>query len=149
MRHQKYWQRQLLEIARDCSAFGSFLFVVLACLVAALTDRTLAVRLALGLACVEVCGNLIKFFFYRDRPNAQPHGMILEKLDAASFPSIHTARCAMVGAVMAASAGGIILWATVTVLVGGSRILLKKHYFGDVLAGAILGLAAGWLMMEI
>ena len=149
MKREKYWQKQLLETARDCSSLGSALFVVLACLVMSLSDWTVAARLALGLLCVEACGNSIKFFFHRERPEAQPHGGIMEKLDAASFPSIHTARSAMVAVVAGTSGDWGFVWATVTVLVGSSRIMLKKHYFGDVLAGCILGLSAGWLMRHM
>jgi undecaprenyl-diphosphatase len=146
MKHDSYWQRQLLETARDVSAFGSALFVVCLCMIMALSDRTAAASLAIGLAVVEACGHAIKFLFHRNRPEAQPYGNTLERLDAASFPSIHTARSAMISVVAGTVWGWFPMWVGIAVLVGISRIVLKRHHPGDVLAGGILGLAAGWLV---
>ncbi len=149
MRQTTYWQQQLLEIASDCSALGSTLFVLIVVLLATLSDRTAAARLAVGFACVEACGNTIKFLWHRNRPEAQPHETHLERLDAGSFPSIHTARSAMIAVVAGGLWGWFPWWAAATVLVGVSRIVLRKHRVGDVIGGAILGLSAGWLVMRM
>lgn len=149
MKHASYWQRQILETVRDSSAFGSVLFVAMLCMIMALFDRTAALRLAIGLVVVEACGNAIKVLFHQERPEVQPYANILERIDAASFPSIHTARSAMVAVVAGTVCGWYAIWGVIAVLVGLSRIVLKRHHPSDVLAGGILGLSAGWLVMHM
>jgi membrane-associated phospholipid phosphatase len=137
--YQPYFRIQRFEWARDCSALGSFQFAILACAFAALYHMGLAVRLACGLAGVEICGNAIKLMFYRPRPDGQPYRNLLERIDASTFPSIHAARAMMLASIAGGTWPLTLLLVIIAVLVGLSRMILQRHYLSDVLAGYALG----------
>ena len=95
---------------------------------------------------------LIKGLVNRTRPYQTLDEIItlVKPLQSTSFPSGHTATsfaCAMV----LAQAGGIMRWLplTVAVLIGISRIYVGVHYPSDVLAGALVGLLCGMLVLRI
>jgi membrane-associated phospholipid phosphatase len=93
---------------------------------------------------------VIKFSVRRQRP-AGDWGEIYRKTDPHSFPSGHAAR-AMMLAVMALGLGPawfgwlLLVWAP---LVTMARVAMGVHYLSDVLAGALFGLAAGWLWLGL
>ncbi len=84
----------------------------------------------------------IKFFYHKERPVPFPRNYFYQKINANSFPSIHTARASVLAtcaillypSFMLMVSGTIFVW-----LVGYSRIFLKKHYLVDVICGAFLG----------
>jgi len=96
-------------------------------------------------------GAIIKFLFYKPRPIPQPFHNRLQKIDASSFPSIHTANATVVGLFWAWRGHQSIIvgsdrFIIIPILVGVvgscaaialSRIELKKHYPIDVLAGML------------
>jgi len=98
-----------------------------------------------GLAIVVIA---IKFTIRRSRP-AGEWGAIYRNTDPHSFPSGHAARAFML---MVAAWGlgplwfGILLtiWAP---LVSLARVVTGLHYFSDILAGAVLGTAAGFALI--
>ena len=93
---------------------------------------------------------LVKALFHRPRPEGE-WGKIYRIADPHSFPSGHAARAIML-AVLSTQSGsgrviaGFILWA---LLVGLSRIALKLHYLLDVVAGWLLGIAGGFLALQL
>ncbi len=144
MTYRNYLSNQLQEIARDCSAFGAWPFILVVCVAAALFNKRIAGRLLLSLILVEVMGSLIKLLFFKDRPRKQHFENFAEKIDAAGFPSLHSSRMAAI--TVATSALGypaICIGAVLTLLVGWSRTVLQKHQWIDVLAGYLLGATAG------
>lgn len=68
----------------------------------------------------------------------------------ASFPSGHAAN-AFAGALVLSrlAPGARIAWWTIAVAVACSRVYLGVHYPFDVLAGALVGLASGALVMKV
>jgi undecaprenyl-diphosphatase len=90
----------------------------------------------------------IKFTVRRRRP-AGDWGAIYRKTDPHSFPSGHAARSAML-AVIALGTGpqwfGILLliWAPLVML---ARVSMGLHYLSDVIAGAILGVLIGLIVL--
>lgn len=87
---------------------------------------------------------IIKFTVRRRRPPGE-WGSIYRNTDPHSFPSGHAARASML-ATIAILIGP--LWLAVLmviwgVLVSQSRILTGMHYFSDVFAGILIGIAAG------
>jgi len=92
----------------------------------------------------------IKFTVRRRRPEGE-WGKIYRATDPHSFPSGHAAR-AFLFAILALGLGpawfGIILiiWAP---LVTFSRVLTGVHYLSDVIAGAIIGIFAGIVILLI
>ena len=112
--------------------------------------KTRALVFAVGIVVTAVVVMVIKFTVRRRRPEGEL-GQIYRKTDPHSFPSGHAARAVML-AVLAAGIGpawlGIFLgvWAIAVVM---ARVLMGVHYLSDVLAGALLGLVAGYLVLLI
>lgn len=102
---------------------------------------------AVGLAVLVL---LIKFTIKRRRPEGQ-WGAIYRNTDPHSFPSGHAARTAML-AVIALALGpawfGIlmVIWAP---LVSLARVWMGVHYVSDVLAGILLGIISGLIVLQI
>ncbi|HJB76918.1 MAG TPA: phosphatase PAP2 family protein [Candidatus Oscillibacter avistercoris] len=102
-----------------------------------------------GLALEVICCNLVlKPLIARVRPcdvNTAVQ-LLVARPDDFSFPSGHTG--ASFAAVTALYAGGNRLWIPallLAALISFSRLYLYVHYPTDVLAGILLGAAAGWL----
>jgi undecaprenyl-diphosphatase len=112
--------------------------------------KTRALVFAVGIAVTAVIVMVIKFTVRRRRPEGEL-GQIYRKTDPHSFPSGHAAR-AMMLAVIASGVGpawlsiSLVAWAIAVVM---ARVLMGVHYLSDVLAGALLGLAAGYLVLLI
>lgn len=110
------------------------------------TGVIMAVSLALEALC---CNVLIKPLVSRVRPcdvNTTVQLLIAHPTDYYSFPSGHTG--ISFAAASALYFGKSRLWipaAILAVLIGFSRLYLYVHYPSDVLAGAFIGIAAGWI----
>ncbi len=93
---------------------------------------------------------LIKFSVRRQRPVGE-WGNIYRKTDPHSFPSGHSARAFML-VVMSLRLGPawfailIAVWAP---LVGLARIAMGVHYLLDVMAGMVIGIIMGGIMLWI
>ncbi len=90
----------------------------------------------------ELAGSLIKLLFHKPRPDGQKYSNALEKIDAGSFPSLHSSRIALVYLTLAYLAPNLafrLLFLGVIIVVGYSRIFLKKHYLTDVIGGYLFG----------
>lgn len=91
----------------------------------------------------------IKFTFRRQRP-AGELGQIYRKTDPHSFPSGHATRAILLGVLALGLAPAwlgilLIVWGP---LVGIARIAMGVHYVSDVLAGWVLGLIIGLLVLQ-
>ncbi|NTV36599.1 MAG: phosphatase PAP2 family protein [Anaerolineaceae bacterium] len=90
----------------------------------------------------------IKLIVKRQRPEGE-WGAVYRNTDPHSFPSGHAARAAML-AVIAVALGPawfgwlVVLWAPLVCL---ARIVTGLHYLSDVLAGIVLGLLFGWVLL--
>lgn len=92
---------------------------------------------------------VLKFSVRRSRPVGE-WGQIYRNVDPHSFPSGHAARAAMLG-VLALGSGPMwfgVLLATWAPLVGLARIALGVHYLSDVVAGMLLGVMMGILILQ-
>jgi undecaprenyl-diphosphatase len=92
----------------------------------------------------------VKLIVRRSRP-AGEWGKFYRLTDPHSFPSGHAARAVMLAVVMlglgSAWIGLLLLaWA---ILVGLSRVAMGLHYFSDVVAGWVLGLVVGGLVLVV
>ncbi|MGB7093789.1 MAG: phosphatase PAP2 family protein [Anaerolineales bacterium] len=110
--------------------------------------KQLAVAMLIGIGVTAVVVMVIKFTVRRQRPQGE-WGRIYRSTDPHSFPSGHAARSTML-AVLALGMGplwlgiSMLLWAP---LVGLARIILGVHYPSDILAGMVLGILMGILVM--
>jgi undecaprenyl-diphosphatase len=93
---------------------------------------------------------VVKNLFRRKRPEGE-WGQFYRITDPHSFPSGHTVRAVMLTVIMLGLGPlwfGLILlvWAP---LVGLARIAMGVHYLTDVLAGGVLGLIVGGVVLLI
>ncbi len=112
--------------------------------------RSLAIAFLVGIALTAVVVLLIKFSVRRQRPEGE-WGQVYRRTDPHSFPSGHAARALML-AVLAVALGPVwfatllVIWAP---LVGLARVATGLHYISDVLAGWLLGLLMGLVVLQI
>ncbi len=138
---ESFWAYKLREWMRDLTSLANplILLFVPCCF---LRPGKVYLVLLLALAVNEVLGSLIKLFFHKPRPTGQKYGNALEKIDAGSFPSLHSSRIAVVYLTLAAHSemlGFQLLFLSVILVVGLSRVFLKKHFPVDVLGGYVFG----------
>ncbi len=88
---------------------------------------------------------IIKFSIKRQRPEGD-WGAIYRKSDPHSFPSGHAARVTMLAvlAILLGPAWFAVLLALWAPLVSLARVAMGVHYFSDILAGFVLGIAAAF-----
>ncbi len=92
----------------------------------------------------------IKFSVRRRRPEGE-WGGIYRSTDPHSFPSGHAARAVLL-AVLALGLGpawfglALLIWAPLVAL---ARVAMGVHYLSDILAGAVLGLAIGLVVLRL
>ena len=135
-------QKYLDIFFRDLTTFGGATFyAVIVLLALAFNQTTLAVNLILGLIISLIILVPIRLFYFRDRPQKQTYSNFLERIDASSFPSWHTARIVLLAITAIFYFNNMlvnIISVVLAVLVGYSRIYLKKHDWMDLLGGLIL-----------
>ena len=101
-------------------------------------------RLLIGIFLIYLIVITIKIFYFKNRPRKYKYSNFIEKIDASSFPSVHSARSAFLAAALMNYFGNFAVSITLTILVAVvaySRIYLKTHDVRDVAAGIALGLA--------
>jgi len=112
--------------------------------------RYRAVILAVGIVGLAALVMAIKFTVRRQRPPGE-WGAIYRNTDPHSFPSGHAARAALL-AVLAIGLGPawfgwvVALWAPLVCL---ARISTGMHYLSDVLAGIVIGILAGGVLLQL
>ncbi len=141
------------EIMCDITTFGGFVFsglVVLAMF--ALRLYFFAFILMVGFATLMAAVIVIRMVYFRERPEHVPYTTLIEKIDASSFPSLHTARMVYL-ALFLATTWPEVLWqvlmAFIAIMVAYSRIYLRKHDWIDVAAGAGLGAVVFFIFLKI
>ena len=116
----------------------------------AIGDYVNSIKLIVGMGIMYIVAIGIRLFYFKPRPEKLEHNSWIEKIDASSFPSIHSGRVVFLYSFFVSLALGNrvnILVFLLMLLVFCSRIYLKKHYWIDVLGGAILGAFVGWLVL--
>ncbi len=137
------------EWARDITSLANPLILIFVPFIFLGVTKTFYILLV-ALIVNEVFASIIKIVFPKKRPDGQTYTTILEKIDAGSFPSLHASRTTLVYLTLFSSTDIIPIKAVfllVIVLVILSRILLKKHFWIDVLGGFVLGLLI-WIIVS-
>lgn len=110
--------------------------------------KHLAIAMLIGILATALVVMAIKFTVRRSRPQGE-WGRIYRSTDPHSFPSGHAARSTML-AVLALELGplwlglSMLVWAP---LVGLARTIMGVHYPSDILAGMVLGIVMGVLVL--
>jgi len=125
------------------TSFGSPVFYILVILALLKFSVPLALSLFLALIFVELFCIAIKLIYRKERPIPQHREDFFNKIDANSFPSVHSARISLVATMVSLyfkDAPIFITGIIIMLLVGYSRIYLKRHHLTDVLAGFLIGI---------
>ncbi|RJQ20568.1 phosphatase PAP2 family protein [Candidatus Woesearchaeota archaeon] len=131
------------EVKQDVKALGGLPVFLLSAFTFYLSGNAkVALVLLAGLVIGYVIASSLRLLFWRKRPDKEKYHNVLSKIDAGSFPSMHSMRAAMlvtvlmmqfqrpVAYVVFGLAGLSVLW---------MRVYQKRHFTGDVIAGAVLG----------
>lgn len=141
----EFIKRQREDFFRDFTALGSLWFYFIAMSIFLINGHYgMLARLSFGLIFIYIIIAAIRAVYFKERPKRYSYNSFIEKLDASSFPSLHSARAAFLSMALMKFFGNIafsIFLAVLLAILAYSRIHLKKHDLKDVLAGVILGLA--------
>lgn len=146
MKYSRFLKRTTDDFFRDFSALGNPL-ILITLFFLVLKGNALK-KSVIGLFTVMAICYLIKAIFYKERPNHLAHKNTLEKIQAGSFPSVHSAEIMYSGLVIIQNTSNPIvdvLFAITILIVGYSRHYLKKHYITDIMGGYAIGLLAYFL----
>ena len=134
MKRPKF-EKYLDVIFRDITTFGSFAFhFFLILFVLALGHFFLVWQLLFAFFFTLLVTVIIRQFYFKDRPLKQAHGNFVEKIDAASFPSLHAARTGFLTVFFVYYFNNMIISVILAVLALGvlySRVYLRKHDIRD------------------
>ncbi|MEK6845544.1 MAG: phosphatase PAP2 family protein [Nanoarchaeota archaeon] len=141
-----FYRKHLDSIFRDFTTFGGAPFFGLMMLFALLFWQIeLFGKLLFGFVFTIVITIIIRRFYFKERPRHEEHHNTLEKLDASSFPSLHTARAVFLALIFGFMFPGLLMslvLVVLTIFTAFSRIYLKRHDWWDLLGGAVLGVVA-------
>jgi|SRR3989344_3634267 len=138
----KTFQNQLKQFFHDVTAMGGLAASLL--LILLFISSSLLLPLIAGSVITAVMVILIRLFYFKNRPKRETYNNLVEKIDASSFPSLHTARIVFLAVLFSVHFGSqylTVLCIIVALLVSYSRIYLQKHDWIDVAGGIAVGVA--------
>lgn len=142
MSYRRFFKNISQEVIRDFTSFGNpVILIIISAIFVGIAIKLLYILL--GLMLVEIFCWAIKFFYYKKRPQEEVNDNTPERINAGSFPSLHSARSSFVFTCLLFLSDNIILkilFITLIIIVGLTRISLKKHYLSDVIAGYFIGI---------
>jgi len=130
------------EFFISVTSFGGPVFYILVILVLLRLRAPFVLTLFLALLFVELFCVVIKSVYRKERPISQDRDDFFNKIDANSFPSVHSARISVLVTMISLyykDVSILIIGIILALCVGYSRIYLKRHYRKDVLAGFLIG----------
>jgi len=136
-------QKFHFQLFRDLTSLGSLVFFALVGLFAlAFQEQLLFWKMVFGGVFSLGITVLIRTFYFKNRPNQQNHTNFIERIDASSFPSLHTGRTIFLALLFINFFKDnyvTIFLIIFAILVAYSRIYLKKHDWYDLMGGLVLG----------
>ena len=152
-------KRKYAEYIQDFTALGNpfLLLLITFAVLMGIGDKALYYNiwtaLLIGFFLNETICSGVKFLWHKPRPNGQTFDNAMDKIDAGSFPSIHASRISFVYGSLAyicflvyQTYAFTIVAAIVIIVVGYSRVFLRKHFLEDVLAGYGFGTAMAFVV---
>jgi membrane-associated phospholipid phosphatase len=139
-------------VVKQLTELGSITILGIIILFACFYNFDLAIRLFIGIVSATIIATIIKALFFKERPNKQKKNTLVEKIDASSFPSVHSSRIAILGFWLCMYSTGVleaVFISVVCFLVACSRVYLKKHYWIDVLGGVVLAVIINFIIYKI
>jgi len=142
-------QRILDIIFNDVSSFGGSVFYALVVLFLLIFGKmNVALQLIVSFLIIILISFAIKLIFFKNRPKKQKFTNVVEKIDAGSFPSVHSARATSLTFIILSNIPRLELFLTLiplALLVCYSRIFIKKHFLLDVVGGIVLGVITSFI----
>ena len=138
-------------IINDASAFGGLFFYSSLVIFLFLNNMiNFSIYLFISLVLIIMLIIPARLLFFRERPKKQRFNSLLGKVDASSFPSLHTSRVMVILIGFFKFYQFNIFLNTFILLTGllvmYSRIKLKKHYLTDIIGGIFFGGIIGYLV---
>jgi membrane-associated phospholipid phosphatase len=134
---------------RDITSLGSFFITsLILLLVLVLQEYNLFYRLLFGLIFTLVGVVAIRTFYFKNRPKKENYKNYIGKLEASSFPSLHTARMIFLALIFSFHFKQIqmtLFFIFIALITMYSRIHLKKHDWVDLTGGVVLGIITFYL----
>lgn len=135
---------------KSISEFGSvYFYLFLVIFMYLLNYKDFAVMLFYALVISYIISLSIRSIYFKDRPKKQKYTNFIDKLDASSFPSMHTMRIVILLVIFSMFFKRIdlaILFFAMSLIVAVSRSVIKKHFWSDIIGGYIFGLIIGYLV---
>ncbi|MBW2998345.1 phosphatase PAP2 family protein [Candidatus Woesearchaeota archaeon] len=125
---------------------GVFFYMFLVAFFFVLDYQELSKKLLISLIIAYLITATIRIFYFKNRPKRQRYKNILEKIDASSFPSMHSMRSAIYIILIPHYLNNLfvlILFSLLAIMICISRYVIKKHYANDIIAGFVMGLIIG------
>lgn len=131
---------------------GTAFYVVLALylVLAGKTGHALAIFAAYIASVVPAA--LCRIVYFKPRPERREFTTFFGKLWVSAFPSLHTMRAFMYAVMFGSwlgSRAALAAFLALAALVGWSRVLLRRHDWVDVAAGAAMGVVLGAGLLKI
>jgi membrane-associated phospholipid phosphatase len=143
----------LEEVMRDTTALGGIaLYGFIALFFLLLGKAEVFVQLAIGIVLLYAVIAPLRLLFFRVRPDRSAYAGLFTKIDAGSFPSMHSARSTLLAIVLGTVFNSALAWALLAlavVAVLSTRVMLKRHYVTDILGGVVIGVLVGWLAIVL
>ncbi len=131
------------EVWQDIKAFGGLPFYLIITLVFLIMyDYYVFFALVLGLILSYVVTIGIRLVYFKQRPQKVKYKNLIQKVDASSFPSLHTIRVVVLGLILMVVVSRPLFSLLVipfVLLSAYARVKLKRHHLSDVIAGIFLG----------
>ena len=145
---------RIIEIIwNDVTIFGSFVFYIfLTALMFGLREYNLSLQLLIAFVISFMLTFGIRLFYHKERPKKQEYKNIIEKLDASSFPSLHSMRAVILLVLFFLQYKSLVIaliFGVLALIVFASRYYLKKHYILDIIVGVMFGVLIGYAVSFI
>lgn len=146
-------QKQKEDFWRDITALGgAWLYFATVLILLAVEQTKIAAEIFAGFLITYFTAVIIRLFYFKNRPKKETYNNTLEKIDASSFPSVHSARAVFLALTFSKFSDATMTSAILFLLAGTvcySRIAIKKHYWTDVIGGVVLGIVTFVIVGEI
>ncbi len=137
------------ELFEQLTDLGGLFFYGIIMAYFLINDLSVFYDLLFPIIIITISGLLIRYFYFKERPKKRNYNNLLEKLDAASFPSMHSARITALFIILQQTVDGLTkgLFFIITIIVLYSRINLRHHRITDVMGGIVLGIISSILLI--
>ena len=139
-------KKYLKEAFTAITSLGSaYFYGILTIFLILINKNQTALHLVIGLAVCYSFVFILRIFYFKERPDKEDYFNFFTRINASSFPSLHTISSVYTATVLASSinkAEVTIFLYLVALLIAYSRMYIKKHYFIDILVGLIIGAIA-------